>query len=625
MSDIIHIMPDTVANQIAAGEVIQRPASIVKELVENSIDAGATRIQVVVTDAGKTCIQVIDNGKGMSETDARVAFERHATSKIKEANDLFALTTMGFRGEALPSIAAVAQVELRTRQASDELGISITIEGSRITYQEAISCSVGANFSVKNIFYNIPARRKFLKSDKTELTNIITEFERIALAHPEIAFSLASPNCTILDLPSGTYRQRVVNIIGKSIDKKLLSLNSESPVVKISGFVGSPESSKKKGAQQFFFVNGRFMRHPYFAKAVLTAYDRLIPDGEQTPFFIMLEVDPSKIDVNIHPTKTEIKFEDEHTIWQILLASVRETLGRFNAIPTIDFNAENQLEIPSFNNQPTSVKTPEININPNFNPFESTGQNSCGSKQTRVSQSRIQTSTPPFSDYTFDDSITAGPDASISIPFNDYSPVEETHSAEEHDTIDWEPNYSALLLYRGQYILTPTDDGLYVIDAHRAHCRILYEGYLQLAHQNLENAQRLLFPQLLELNASQALVFDDMLESIEQLGFNLSPLGNNTYSVLAVPSNTEGLNALDLLHEIIDNAMQHTIDAREEWLKSAALSIARRAAIPVGQYLTNDEMADIVKRLIKTSTPNFTPDGKRIIIVITNDTITSQF
>ena len=334
MADIIHLLPDSVANQIAAGEVIQRPASLIKELVENSIDAGADRVQVIVTDAGKTCVQVIDNGKGMSETDARLSFERHATSKIQKADDLFSLQTMGFRGEALASIAAVAQVELRTRTAEDELGVSIQIEGSKVTNQEVIACPVGANFSIKNLFFNIPARRKFLKSNHTELSNIVAEFERIALAHPELSFHLSTPDSVLLDLPSGNFRQRIVNIFGRSLDKQIIPLKVETPMVTIVGFVGNPESSKKKGARQFFFVNGRYMRHPYFAKAVQNAYERLIPEGDQVQFFLQMVVDPSRIDVNIHPTKTEIKFEDEQAIWQILRAAVRESLGKFNAIPT---------------------------------------------------------------------------------------------------------------------------------------------------------------------------------------------------------------------------------------------------------------------------------------------------
>ena len=348
MPDIIHLLPDSVANQIAAGEVVQRPASLIKELVENSIDAGATKVQVVVADAGKTLVQVIDNGKGMSETDARLSFERHATSKISRADDLFTLTTMGFRGEALASIAAVAQVELRTRRAEDELGVCLQIEGSKVINQEPVVCPVGANFCIKNLFFNVPARRKFLKSNHTELSNIIAEFERIVLAHPELSFTLSTPDAVLLDLPVGNFHQRIVNVFGRKIDKQLIPVQVETELVTIVGFVGNVESCRKKGAQQFFFVNGRFMRHPYFAKALQTAYERLIPEGEQIPFFLQIWVDPSRIDVNIHPTKTEIKFEDEQPIWQILRAAVREALGRFNAIPTIDFNTEDRPEIPVF-------------------------------------------------------------------------------------------------------------------------------------------------------------------------------------------------------------------------------------------------------------------------------------
>ena len=360
MPDIIHLLPDSVANQIAAGEVIQRPASLIKELVENAIDAGATRIQVIVTDAGKSCVQVIDNGKGMTETDARLSFERHATSKITKADDLFALTTMGFRGEALASIAAVAQVELRTRTPDNELGVCLQIEGSKVILQEPIVCPVGANFLIKNLFFNIPARRKFLKSNHTELSNIVAEFERIALAHPDLSFALSTPDNVLLDLPSGNFRQRIVNIFGRKMDKYLMPVHVETELVEIIGFVGNPESSKKKGAQQFFFANGRYMRHPYFAKAIQSAYERLIPDGEQVPFFLQILINPCRIDVNIHPTKTEIKFEDEQPIWQILRAAVRETLGRFNAIPTIDFDVEDRPDIPVFQDGDVNIAPPSI-------------------------------------------------------------------------------------------------------------------------------------------------------------------------------------------------------------------------------------------------------------------------
>ena len=362
MSDIIHLLPDSVANQIAAGEVIQRPASVIKELVENAIDADAQNIHVLVTDAGKTCIQVIDDGKGMSETDARLSFERHATSKIREAADLFALRTMGFRGEALASIAAVAQVELKTRPESEELGTKLVIAGSQVESQEAISCSKGSNFSVKNLFFNVPARRKFLKANSTELSNILAEFERIALVHPEVAFSLYSNDSELFNLPVSQLRQRILAIFGKKLNQQLLNIDVNTTMVKISGYVAKPETARKKGAHQYFFVNGRYMRHPYFHKAVMEAYEQLIPAGEQISYFIYFDVDPANIDVNIHPTKTEIKFENEQAIWQILSASVKESLGKFSAIPSIDFDTEDMPDIPAFEEK-ISSEPPKVHYN----------------------------------------------------------------------------------------------------------------------------------------------------------------------------------------------------------------------------------------------------------------------
>ena len=372
MSDIIHLLPDSIANQIAAGEVIQRPASVVKELVENAIDAGATQIQILIKDAGKTLVQVIDNGKGMSETDARMAFERHATSKISKADDLFSLHTMGFRGEALASIAAVAQIELRTRQKGADLGTRLEIFGSQLQHIEEDACPEGSIFSVKNLFYNVPARRKFLKTNDTEFRNIITEFERIALVNPSVSMSLYHNDTEILNLPESGLRQRIVNVYGKNLNQKLLSLEAESSLVSINGFVGKPETAKKRGALQYFFVNGRFMKHPYFHKAVMQAYDQLIPAGEMPSYFIYFNLDPSTIDVNIHPTKTEIKFENEQPIWQILLAAVRETLAKSSAIPTIDFDVEGAIDIPVYNPEKkiSGNESPKVQIRSEYNPFK---------------------------------------------------------------------------------------------------------------------------------------------------------------------------------------------------------------------------------------------------------------
>ena len=374
MSDIIQLLPDSVANQIAAGEVIQRPASVIKELVENAVDAGADEIHVMVVDAGRTSIQVIDNGKGMSETDARLAFERHATSKIRKADDLFALTTMGFRGEALPSIAAVAQVELKTRMETDEIGTCLSISASKVVGQEPVSCPVGSNFMVSNLFFNVPARRKFLKSNATELNNIMAAFERIVLVNPQIAFTFHSNGVEVYNLRKCGFRQRIVDMYGKKISQDLLPVEADTTMCKITGFVGKPESARKKGAHQFFFVNGRFMRHPYFHKAVQSAYERLVPTGDQIPYFICFEVRPEDIDVNIHPTKTEIKFDNEQPIWQILMAAVKEAVGKFNDVPSIDFDTVGKPDIPVFNPFQQAVDMPKVNYDPQYNPFKSSSK-----------------------------------------------------------------------------------------------------------------------------------------------------------------------------------------------------------------------------------------------------------
>ena len=369
MSDIIHLLPDSIANQIAAGEVIQRPASVVKELVENAIDAKASHIQIVIKDAGRTIIQVIDNGKGMSQTDARMAFERHATSKIQAATDLFALTTMGFRGEALPSISAIAQVEIKTRTSDSEIGSSIQISGSKVESQEPVSTPVGTCITVKNLFFNVPARRKFLKRNETERRNILVEIERVALAHPDIEFTVIDDSVTLLQLPATGLRQRITQLIGKNLDQHLLEINIDTTLVKIYGYISKPEFARKRRANQFFFVNGRYMRHPYFHNAISVAFENLIQPTENPNYFIYIQVDPDTIDVNIHPTKTEIKFENEQAIWQILMVSIKESLGKFNAVPSIDFDTEGSINIPVFDKE-RQIQSPRVNVNPNYNPFK---------------------------------------------------------------------------------------------------------------------------------------------------------------------------------------------------------------------------------------------------------------
>ena len=633
MSDIIHLLPDSVANQIAAGEVVQRPSSVIKELVENSIDAGATQVQVIVEDAGKSLVQVIDNGKGMSETDARLAFERHATSKISEAKDLFALRTMGFRGEALASIAAVAQVELRTRAADKDLGVSIIIEGSRVVDQQPVNCPVGANFAVKNLFFNIPARRKFLKSNQTELSNILTEFERIALAHPETSFSLHSGGAAMMNLPAGNFKQRILGVFGKRLEAKLIPVEVKTTLINISGFVGVPSASRRKNAQQFFFVNGRYMRHPYFAKAVQTAYERLIPDGEQVPFFLNLEVAPEKIDVNIHPTKTEIKFEDETPIWQILLAAVREALGKHGVVPSLEFNTEGRPDIPVFTPGGNDVPAPQIEVNPDYNPFATSpsylsgkGGGAGGSSYTynnklavdRHWQNAYAAAFPDKKETDFGDlpDLPADQDAPAAQMFQSL-PSEEQGEMKKSETDYFQ--------FRGQYIITPVKSGLMLIDQHRAHVRILYDRFMARFADKPSVTQRLLFPQRLTLPPSEAVAFEKMMQDLQSVGFEVSSLGGGDFSVLGTPAGTEGLDASELLQDILQETLDGKSDAADGIRHRIALTLARRAAMPVGEYLSGAEMSALVDQLFSTGTPNFTPDGQTVLVILAVENIEKLF
>ena len=633
MSDIIHLLPDSVANQIAAGEVVQRPSSVIKELVENSIDAGATQVQVIVEDAGKSLVQVIDNGKGMSETDARLAFERHATSKISEAKDLFALRTMGFRGEALASIAAVAQVELRTRAADKDLGVSIIIEGSRVVDQQPVNCPVGANFAVKNLFFNIPARRKFLKSNQTELSNILTEFERIALAHPETSFSLHSGGAAMMNLPAGNFKQRILGVFGKRLEAKLIPVEVKTTLINISGFVGVPSASRRKNAQQFFFVNGRYMRHPYFAKAVQTAYERLIPDGEQVPFFLNLEVAPEKIDVNIHPTKTEIKFEDETPIWQILLAAVREALGKHGVVPSLEFNTEGRPDIPVFTPGSNDVPAPQIEVNPDYNPFATSpsylsgkGGGAGGSSYTynnkpavdRHWQNAYDAAFPQKNENDFGDlpDLPADQDAPTAQMFQSL-PSEEQGEMKKSETDYFQ--------FRGQYIITPVKSGLMLIDQHRAHVRILYDRFMARFADKPSVTQRLLFPQRLTLPPSEAVAFEKMMQDLQSVGFEVSSLGGGDFSVLGTPAGTEGLDASELLQDILQETLDGKSDAADGIRHRIALTLARRAAMPVGEYLSGAEMSALVDQLFSTGTPNFTPDGQTVLVILAVENIEKLF
>ncbi len=607
MSDIIHLLPDSIANQIAAGEVIQRPASVVKELVENAIDAKATHIQIVIKDAGRTIIQVIDNGKGMSETDARMAFERHATSKIQDANDLFALTTMGFRGEALPSISAIAQVEIKTRTSESEIGSSINISGSRVESQEPVSTPIGTCITVKNLFFNVPARRKFLKKNETERRNILKEIERVALAHPDIEFTVIDDNVTLMQLPASGLRQRITQLMGKRIDQQLLEIEVDTTLVKIFGYITKPEFAKKSMPNQFFFANGRYMRHPYFNKAISIAFENLIQSTERPNYFIYIQVDPDTIDVNIHPTKTEIKFENEQAIWQILMVSIKESLGKFNAVPSIDFDTDNSIPLPVFDNdRPT--QSPKVNVDPNYNPF----------KQSSYTPPPKMNWEELYKGFEKDTDIEADEDADETNQSSslDFSPSEQDNLPEMAS--DAFPDYYQ---YKQKYILTSVKSGLMIIDQRRAHIRILFDKYLENIVQKKGFSQRVLFPEMIELTPSEATIIPTIKEDLESLGFEMSNLGSNTYAIQAVPSEIENPDVVALIKSMLENILETGLDVKSEIQEKLALSFARSVAINYGKPLSMEEITDIVNKLFACHTPNFTPDGKKIITVLDDEDI----
>ena len=614
MSDIIRLLPDSVANQIAAGEVIQRPASVIKELVENAVDAGAKNIDVLVTDAGKTSIQVIDDGKGMSATDARLAFERHATSKIREAADLFALQTMGFRGEALASIAAVAQVELRTCQEGEELGTSLCIAGSNVESQETVACPKGSNFQVKNLFYNIPARRKFLKSNQTELSNILTEFERIALVNPSVSFTLHHNGTEMLNLPALPLKQRIMGVFGKKINQELLSVDVDTTMVRISGFVGRPESSRKKGARQYFFVNGRYMRHPYFHKAVMDAYEQLVPMGEQVSYFLYFDVDPANIDVNIHPTKTEIKFENEQAIWQILSAAIKESLGKFNAVPSIDFDTEGMPDIPAFENSPYSgLQMPKTTYNPEYNPFN-TSPSSYSRQETKGWDKLYEgLETHSSSAFSYPEEESCWDEQSEPTLYKQSEEAPSVETASRH------------YQYKGRFIMTSVKSGLMVIDQRRAHICVLYDRYLAQIASRQGAAQGVLFPDIVQFSASEIPVLQSIMEDLSFLGFELTDLGGGDYSINGIPSGIEGLRPAELVQNMVHTAMEKGCKVKEEVQGLLALSLAKAAAIVHGQVLSNEEMNSLVDGLLTSTSPNYTPDGKTALVVIQEDELEKMF
>ena len=587
MNDIIHLLPDSVANQIAAGEVVQRPSSIIKEMVENSIDADATSVKVLVTDGGKTTVQVIDDGKGMSETDARLSFERHATSKIQKASDLFNLTTMGFRGEALASIAAVAQVELKTRRKEDELGTMIQVAGSKIEKQEPVACPAGSNFLVQNLFFNVPARRKFLKSNQTELTNVVADFQRIVLVHPEISFSLYNNGVEMFHLPAASVRQRIIDVFGKKINAELLPIEVETSLVSISGYVGKPDSSKKKGVHQYFFVNGRYMRHPYFHSAVMKAYENLIPVGEHVSYFIYFAVDASSIDVNVHPTKTEIKFDNEQPIWQVLSAAVRETIGQFCNVPLIDFDVEGKPDIPAIGANTSIPHQPKLAPS-SYNPFKTEGSRSYS--QSAGWEKLFDKYSNPVS--------SEGDEGLTSIQMNPSEKVPGEGEVLEGDNLQGSI-WNAVMgrdgvaapfdvtvqkfQYKGRYIVLPSSNGIMVVNQHRAHVRVLFDQNMQCINSGNRPSQKELFPIVVQFEKADCIVLENLMEDICSLGFDLSNLGGGAYSVNGIPAGLEGIDINTLLHDMVVSAKEMTNDIRRDAQEALALTMAENAAIVYGQ------------------------------------------
>ena len=629
MNDIIHLLPDSVANQIAAGEVVQRPSSIITEMVKNSIDADATSVKVLVTDGGKTTVQVIDDGKGMSETDARLSFERHATSKIQKASDLFNLTTMGFRGEALASIAAVAQVELKTRRKEDELGTMIQVAGSKIEKQEPVACPAGSNFLVQNLFFNVPARRKFLKSNQTELTNVVADFQRIVLVHPEISFSLYNNGVEMFHLPAASVRQRIIDVFGKKINAELLPIEVETSLVSISGYVGKPDSSKKKGVHQYFFVNGRYMRHPYFHSAVMKAYENLIPVGEHVSYFIYFAVDASSIDVNVHPTKTEIKFDNEQPIWQVLSAAVRETIGQFCNVPLIDFDVEGKPDIPAIGANTSIPHQPKLAPS-SYNPFKTEGSRSYS--QSAGWEKLFDKYSNPVS--------SEGDEGLTSIQMNPSEKVPGEGEVLEGDNLQGSI-WNAVMgrdgvaapfdvtvqkfQYKGRYIVLPSSNGIMVVNQHRAHVRVLFDQNMQCINSGNRPSQKELFPIVVQFEKADCIVLENLMEDICSLGFDLSNLGGGAYSVNGIPAGLEGIDINTLLHDMVVSAKEMTNDIRRDAQEALALTMAENAAIVYGQVLSSMEMERLLRDLFATKIPARTPDGKLVYTILDDKMLNDLF
>ncbi len=614
MSNLIKLLPDAVANQIAAGEVVQRPASVVKELLENSIDSGASEVQLIIKDAGKTLIQVIDNGCGMSEIDARMSFERHATSKIQETTDLFQLRTKGFRGEAMASIAAVAQVEMKTRRVEDEVGSKIIIEGSKIKNQEPVQTPQGTSTSVKNLFFNIPARRNFLKSTPVEMKHIIDEFERVALTHPEVHFKMVSNGTETFNLPLGSLRQRIVGVFGKNFNQKLVPLDENTSIVNITGFIGKPEYSKKTRGEQFFFVNKRFIKSGYLHHAVMNAYDDLIQQKNYPSYFIYMEVDPSTIDINIHPTKTEIKFEDEKSVYAIVNSAVKQSIGKYQVAPSLDFETET-----SFNVDPPKlgdeIKIPQIKVNTDFNPFERE-QNPKGSIKGSTGKSSFEL---PKRSVDQQSALVDLYQTNSSITIE-----EESEKEEEQELVEVESKQKFFQLH-SKYIFSQIKSGYILIDQNKAHERILYEQFLKTLSTNEGVTQQQLFPISVEFTSGDFAVLEEIWDEVQLIGFDIEKFGNQSIAVNGVPADLRQTDIPTLFEEIIEQFKNNKGELKLNTRESIARAMAKSMAIKNGKKLRDNEMVLIIDQLFACEAPYFSPTGKKTVITITLDELEKLF
>ncbi|WP_313804076.1 DNA mismatch repair endonuclease MutL [Flavobacterium sp.] len=615
MSSIIQLLPDHVANQIAAGEVVQRPASVVKELVENAVDAGATMIQLIVKDAGKTLIQVIDNGKGMSDADAKLCFERHATSKIRQAEDLFSLHTKGFRGEALASIAAIAHVELKTRQEHEELGTHLIIEGSKFVSQDVAVLPKGTSFLVKNLFFNIPARRNFLKSDTVEFRHIVDDFERVALAHPNIHFILMHNGSEMFNLPSSNTRQRIVNVFGGKTNEKLVPISESTEIVEIQGFVGKPEFSKKSRNEQFFFVNNRFIKSPYLHHAIMAAFEGLLKDGNQPSYFLFLDVPPHSIDINIHPTKTEIKFDDEQAMYAILRSAVKHSLGQFNVAPILDFERDSALDIP-YDYKDKESETPLIQVDTNFNPFaeekpsKSFSSSSGGSYSFGGSYKKQESSASWESLYV---GLSSAADE-VDVNEIQFESEEVTGSLFEESTTEISSNKTYQI--QKKYIVSPIKSGLLLIHQERAHQRVLYEQFFVNITVQEAASQQLLFPLELHFTPSEMMILKELKESLEKTGFVFSAMTTEIAMMTGLPVNLSDKEVQALLEELINNFNESIPDSGFSQTDKIAQTMCKNLAVKTGNYLSEKEQEGIVNSLFACKEPNVSPFNKPTFVTI---------